>query len=252
MSLAEIVLFGGTLEGRLLAQALAAKGLDALVCVATDYGESLLLSGPALRVQRGRLDRSAMAVLLAEERPRLVIDATHPYAKLASENIRAACEALGLRRLRLGRAALDSRGCLLFPEMAALVSWLEKQPGNIFSTLGAKEAGALARISGYQQRVWLRILPDPAGLAACLAAGFPAAHIICMQGPFSAALNAAMFREAKADILLSKESGAVGGYGEKRAAAELCNMTMALLARPKAEAGHSLDQLLQLIQEDAL
>ncbi len=250
--MAEIIVFGGTGEGRLISQALADKDLDTLVCVTTGYGESLLAPGPALRVQRGLLDGAAMAALLAREQPRLVIDATHPYAELASENIRAACEKLGVRRLCLEREALDSAGCLLFSDLPALVSWLDSQAGIIFSTLGAKEAAALAWVSDYQQRVWLRILPDPAGLTACLAAGFPAAHIICMQGPFSAACNAALFRESGADILLSKESGAAGGYEEKRAAAMAAGMTMALLARPATEAGLSLAAILQLIQEDAL
>ena len=50
-----LLLFGGTTEGRQLAQELA--GLwDVTVCVATEYGRELLPApGPGLHVQAGRL-----------------------------------------------------------------------------------------------------------------------------------------------------------------------------------------------------
>ena len=38
----------------------------------------------------------------------------------------------------------------------------------------------------------LRILPTAEGVGACLRAGFPASHLLCMQGPFSQALNEAL------------------------------------------------------------
>ena len=54
-----LLLFGGTTEGRQLAQELA--GLwDVTVCVATEYGRELLPApGPGLHVQAGRLTEEA-------------------------------------------------------------------------------------------------------------------------------------------------------------------------------------------------
>lgn len=248
----EIVLFGGTSEGRALCELLGKKRVSTLLCVATEYGEALLEPCDTLRVRAGRLDESEMEALLRAEKPRAVIDATHPYAAEVSENIRAACEKAGVKRLRLLREAMGSGGCAAFSRMEELVGWLDGRPGTVFSTLGAKEAAALAVVGGYRDRVWLRILPDAAGLSACLAAGFPARHIICMQGPFSKELNAAMFREAGADILLTKESGAAGGYPEKLEAARACGMLTAVLARPREEAGLTLDALIKLIEEGAV
>lgn len=248
----EIVLFGGTKEGRELGQLLGSKGIETLICVATEYGEALLDPGDTLRVRPGRLDQAAMVKLLAAEKPRLVIDATHAYAAEVSENIRAACEKTGVKRLCLLRESLASDGCVTFLRLEALIGWLNQRSGTIFSTLGAKEAAALTAIEGYKERVWLRILPDAAGISACLAAGFPARRIICMQGPFSQELNTAMFREAGADILLTKESGAAGGYPEKLAAARECGMTAAVLARPRQETGLTLAALVKLIEEGAL
>lgn len=265
--MSEIVLFGGTSEGRELCELLGKKRIETLMCVATEYGEALLPSFDTLRVHTGRLDKEAMENLLKAEKPRLVIDATHPYAAAVSDNICAACEKAGIKRLRLFRETPDGGrrtafpldgGCVTFPRMETfpcmkdLIGWLNKRRGTVFSTLGAKEAVALAAAEGSKERVWLRILPDAAGLSACLAAGFSAQRIICMQGPFSKELNAAMFREAGADILLTKESGTAGGYLEKLEAARECGMTAAVLARPREENGLTLSALMKLIEEDAL
>lgn len=248
----ELILFGGTTEGRALCERLDKKRVEALVCVATEYGEALLPRSDTIRVRTGRLAQPEMVSLFEVERPRLVIDATHPYAAEASGNIRAACEEAGIRHIRLVREAVTDSGCVLFSGLDELTAWLNRQCGTVFSTLGAKEAAALTAVTGYRERVWLRILPDVAGLAACLEAGFPARHLICMQGPFSRELNAAMFREAEADILLTKESGAAGGYPEKMEAARECGMTVAALARPKAENGFTLAQLTKQIEEGNL
>ncbi len=206
----EIILFGGTTEGRVLCELLGKKRIETLLCVATQYGEGLLEPSGRPRIHTGRLDQAAMENLLNAEKPRLVIDATHPYAAAVSDNIYAACEKAGVKRLRLLRESLAGNGCATFSCMEELIAWLNEGCGIIFSTLGTKEAAALTAVKDFQERVWLRILPDAAGLSACLGAGFPARRIICMQGPFSKELNAAMFCETRADILLTKESGAAG------------------------------------------
>lgn len=248
----EIVLFGGTTEGRELAELLQRRGIPALVCVATEYGEALLSPGGSLRVHTGRLDESAMRSLLLREAPRLVIDATHPYAACVSEQVRALCGELGLRRIRVKREALAEGDCVCFPDLDGLIPWLNQTEGTVFSTLGAKEASLLARAEGFAERIWLRILPLEESLRIVREAGFPAKRLICMQGPFSQELNEAMFRAADARILLTKDSGAAGGFAEKLAAARACGMTVALIARPADDDGTPLCEIRARIEENAL
>jgi precorrin-6x reductase len=250
--LTEIVLFGGTTEGRAIGELLCKKGVSTLLCVATDYGRALLNPTQTLRVHTGRLDKPAMEALFQRERPRLVIDATHPYANIVSGNISAACEKSGVLCLRVLRENSAGKGCATFFDIGEMVGWINDRPGVVFSALGAKEAVALTAVVGYRERVWLRILPDSAGLLSCLAAGFPARHIICMQGPFSKELNAAMFRETRANILLTKESGKAGGYSEKLLAARACNVATAVLTRPRRETGLTLTELMKRLEEGAL
>ena len=96
----KILIFGGTTEGRTVAERLLAEGLPCTVCVATQYGEEVLHPHPLMNVHTGRMDRVAMTQMMLEGNFSCVIDATHPHAQLVSQEIRAACEQTGLPYLR--------------------------------------------------------------------------------------------------------------------------------------------------------
>lgn len=249
--MAEILLFGGTTEGRELAELLGNQNRSVLVSVATEYGESLLPAEDPVSVLTGRLDRVSMEELMIREHPRIVIDATHPYAVEVSRTIRSVCKALALPCWRVRRETRTPDGCLSFASMEDLTAWLNETTGVIFSTLGAKEAAALGKVTGAKERLWLRILPLEESLHLARKAGIPAKHIICMQGPFSQELNEALFQAAGASILLTKESGRAGGFEEKLRAARACGMTVALLTRPQEE-GLSLEEIKTRIKEGIL
>lgn len=239
--MADLILFAGTTEGRELAELARGLGIKTVACVATDYGESLIEEGGSLSVNMGRLGEEAMKDLIRAEAPRLVLDATHPYADIVSRTIVSACKATGARYGRVQREAESHEGCLEFPDLAALAEHLDKTPGVVFSSLGTKEAAGLSGVSGAAERIWLRVLPSVDGLKMCLSAGFPAKHIICMQGPFSADLNEAMFEAVGAKILLTKDTGSAGGFPEKLEAARRCGMQVFVIKRPQDIPGESLD-----------
>ena len=188
-----IFLFGGTTEGRKIAEAIVevnrewAAHEDAAACavhessglpiaaevyVTTAYGASLLPAGPGIRVHVGRLDAEEMTALFEaarqatgftsdetarqqlkpmpgdtngelekSESPKsagqcrqaercqlsgqlLVIDATHPYAAVVSENILTACAAAGVRCIRVEREDSGAGGKASASEGAAF-HWVE-------------------------------------------------------------------------------------------------------------------------------
>lgn len=90
----KVLLFGGTGEGRALAEWMVARGIPHTVCVATEYGETLLPAGAEAHV--GRMDSGEMEALMRAGGYSLAVDATHPYAVEVTEHIRAAAEAAGL------------------------------------------------------------------------------------------------------------------------------------------------------------
>ena len=56
----KILLFGGTTEGRVLAQRLSRAGVEVVLSVATGYGAALAPEGPGLRVIAGRMEEGEM------------------------------------------------------------------------------------------------------------------------------------------------------------------------------------------------
>ena len=238
--MAELVIFAGTTEGRELSELAKELNIHTVCCVATDYGEELMEAGGSLRVHAGRLGPAEMAALIRQEDPVLVLNATHPYADVATDSIDLACKEAGAKCRRVLREKQPHTGCVEFETLSDMAEYINTHEGGVFSSLGAKEAAALADIEGAEDRVWLRILPSEDGLRSCIAAGIPAKHIICMQGPFSEELNAAMFRTSGAKYLLTKDTGRTGGFADKVNAAQKCGMTVLLLKRPQADTGEGM------------
>lgn len=63
-----------------------------------------------------------------------------------------------------------------------------------------------------------------------------------MQGPFSAELNVAMFRQYKARFVVTKDSGKPGGFAEKQEAARMAGARLIVVGRPP-ETGDSLQSV---------
>ncbi len=233
-----LLLFGGTAEGRALAEWLLAQKIACTVCVATEYGETLLPQG--LDVRTGRLDRAGMAALMRD--CTLVVDATHPYAAVATETIRAAAAETGAPLLRLLRRSDAEDGCIKAKTMGEAADLLETLPGNVLLTTGSKELDRFAR-PGLVERCYPRVLPMPGSLERCLTLGYPPAHIICMQGPFSKALNVALLKQYDVKTLVTKDTGGYGGFREKAEAAKEAGCALLVVERPTSETGLSLEEI---------
>ena len=245
----KILLFGGTGEGRELAEWMLSQGLDATVCVATEYGETLLPDGAQVHV--GRLDAGTMESLMAGGYT-LVIDATHPYAVEVTKNIRAAAQAAGLPCLRLLRQSDREDGCQKAADMAAAADLLEGLPGKVLLTTGSKELDAFAR-PGLRERCCPRVLPMADSLERCLALGFPPKNIICMQGPFTKEMNLATLRQFHVRTLVTKDTGGYGGFRAKADAAREAGCDLVVVERPQTEEGLTLEEVqLRLLGEERI
>ena len=88
----KILIYAGTTEGRRLAEFLVKREVSVHVCVATEYGESLLPEGSNITTTHERMDENQMIEFINEYHPSYVVDATHPYAAEVTMNIRTACE----------------------------------------------------------------------------------------------------------------------------------------------------------------
>ena len=240
----KLLIFGGTTEGRILAQRAGELGVEVTVSVATELGAEELAGLDGARVLTGRLDRPRMEALLPGFD--LCVDATHPYAKLATATIRAACESMGTPLLRLLRPASRTEGTIPVSSCRAAAEFLADRPGNVLLATGAKELPAFGTLD--KNRLYVRVLPTHEGLSACERLGLPHSHTLALQGPFSQKLNEAMLEQYQIAWLVTKDSGRAGGLGEKLSAARAVGAQTLLVERPPDE-GESLETILEKIKE---
>ncbi|MDD3338118.1 MAG: precorrin-6A reductase [Lachnospiraceae bacterium] len=247
----KVLIFAGTIEGRIMAQALAGAGVQTHVCVATEYGESLLEKSTSMTISHERLNVEEMVQLMEQMRPELIIDATHPYAVEVTKNIKEAGAQSGISYVRLLRSSQSAEDAVYVASVEEAVEHLQGTTGNVFVTTGSKELAKFTALVDYKERVYARVLSIPGVVESCADLGFEGAHLICMQGPFSRELNEAMLRQVNASYLVTKESGAAGGFFEKCQAAEQCGAKLVVIGRPQEESGISLEECLELCKLDA-
>lgn len=247
----KVLVFAGTTEGREFFASALRRGFGAAASVATQYGADELSGAIAAEdseraeIRVGRLDEAQMCSFLRTHDFCAVVDATHPYAAEASANIFCACEREKIPYFRLKRNICFSCAHVLphsreFLSIDELCNFLANtnEPcyaeGNIFISTGSKNLECFLKIPDFFSRAWVRVLPSAESIEKCVKAGIPRKRIIAMQGPFSADLNEAFFRECGIKILVTKESGAEGGFSEKLAAAKKCGIIV-LMIKPPAE-----------------
>ena len=156
-----------------------------------------------------------------------MIDATHPFAKIVSENIRESLQNRGIPYVRLERrldAEEDFGKEEVFADSQAVCQALLARQGNILLTTGSKELHIFCRDERLRKRLIVRVLPGMESLSLCYENGLEGNQIIAMQGPFSEEINTAIYRQYDIQHMVTKESGSIGGMAEKLSAARKMGM----------------------------
>lgn len=237
-----ILIFGGTADSHPLLEWLLKFEIQAILCVTSDYAKALLSREEKLEIRVGRLNAVQMAALMKDGQFDCVIDATHPYAREATHNILAAAQQSEIAYFRLLRPSSDEQGCVTVASMAQAAALLSQSTGRVLIATGSKELAEFTRVTNFAQRCYPRVLPTVEAIEHCTSLGFLQSHIIAMQGPFSEALNTALFEQLDIATLVTKDGGAAGGFPEKLAAASACNVETILVRRPE-DSGDTLEQL---------
>lgn len=263
--MSDVIIFGGTTEGRRLAEFCGEHKIQTVVCVVSEYGEMLVPERPSVRVIRRALEKDEMEALFVAEKPSLVLDATHPYARVVTENVTQVCQKMGIVWYRvLRKSELETKeqksvmavvgtvtnvdSIVTVDSVDQAVEWLKSHEGTVLVTTGSKELVKYTAIPDYKERIFARILPDSQALLNSETLGFPRNHMIAMQGPFSLEMNIATMRMTGANYLVTKESGHAGGFLDKIHAAEAVGATALVIGRPLKETGISLEEACQYLE----
>ena len=246
------LIFAGTVEGRELAEYIADKKSDtiATICTATEYGGELLPKSKNLNIISKRLNENDIENLIKNDNFDAVIDATHPYAVIVSENIKEACNNLNISYYRIVRSEQEYdeyKNVLHFSSIDEALAFLKSTEGNILLTTGSKELHKFCELENYKDRVYARIIPNPDMTKHCFDLGFQGRHLMCMQGPFSEEINIALIHQFDIKYMVTKSSGKAGGFTEKLNACLKTNTKLLVIDRPYLENGFTLNEILDII-----
>lgn len=244
-----ILLIGGTGETGFLADALISEGFKVVVSTATDMPMDLV-DHPYLFRRSGPLDSESLCRLVEERGIRAIVDATHPYASVIKTFAKQGADELGIPYLRWSRppALSDSEDLLRADshEAAAKIAFSYGQP--VLITTGSRNLEPYAVQSrGTGIKLVARVLDHPDSLAACIKAGIPDENVIAGKGPFSVEENLQAIRTFGIGVLVTKDSGDIGGVPAKIEAARLENCRVIVVTRPESESEDGYDNLGELI-----
>lgn len=236
----DVLLLGGTTEGVQLSEKFQKERIPTLVSVTTGYGKSQIRNRfppePShVRIRVGPLDKDAFHVLLNQEDPRVIVDATHPYATRISEMAHTAAEERNLPYFHLTRPVIPLPGdshIHVVDDLSSAVRTANQIGGQIFSTTGSRSLPDIPEDISLENLV-VRTIPQEKSLKICRDIGLTGDQIICMQGPFSKELNRALFRAYNISCVISKRSGKAGGVPEKYEATRDLGLHFIVIERPE-------------------
>ncbi len=232
-----IFVAAGTQDGRELVGLLLGKGYEVTASVVSHYGEQLLAAsaGKKLIINEKPLDEAALAAYIREHDIRCFVDASHPYAVHVSQNAMVACRSCHVPYIRYERSLTE----LTYEKIQVVHSYEEAASSaaacgkRVFLTTGSRNLQKFTEAKVLRDAVLTaRVLPTAEVIVLCEDLGLQPKQIVAMQGPFSAALNRELFRKYKADVIVTKNSGSIGGTDTKIMAAEELGLPVIVIDRP--------------------
>jgi precorrin-6A/cobalt-precorrin-6A reductase len=231
----QIWIIGGTSESVMVAQAIAEKNFSCIVTVTTADAVKLYPFLPNLRIRVGQLKEFQIHEFIQQEKIIAIIDASHPYAIAISETVIQITQALQIPYLRYERAALSlNKNITELENFEMLLAGHYLTNQRVLLTVGYK---ILPRFKIWQSQAVLfaRILPSLESLKVALESGFTSDRLIGIRPPISLDLEKALWQQWNISLVISKASGQAGGEEIKQRVAELLEIPLMIIARPKVD-----------------
>ncbi|WP_077368948.1 precorrin-6A reductase [Anaerosalibacter sp. Marseille-P3206] len=241
-----IWIIGGTSEARKLVTRL--DDIDDFVVTSATEGSREFIKSDRMIV--GRMNKVEMLHFVEEHKISLIVDLTHPYAKIVSANAKEVSKIKNIRYIRYERAKSKiSSDAVYLDSLEECIEYLKNIKGTVFFTTGSKNIVDFEKIRGENRYIY-RVLPALDSIEECKKNNVKMKDIVAVLGPFSYKLNKAMFSEYKSNYVVMKDSGKGGGTEEKiRACVEL-GITAIVIGREMCEGIDDLDVIENIIREE--
>lgn len=244
-----ILLLGGTTEAIEIATALADRKLKVLVSNATDY--TLDVNADAnIELRTGPLDEQQLAELILQKNISAIVDATHPYAEQITAIAQVVAEKQNIKYFRFQRAQtqFDYENTYLAKDHGEAAAKVFSYGCPVLLTIGSRNLACYA--AGESGKLFVRVLPVAESLDKCAELGIIDEHVIAAKGPFGIEDNVAVIKKHGIGVIVTKDSGVVGGVPEKIEAAKQQNCKVVVVGRPEVvceNCFYSVDELVDSV-----
>ena len=230
-----LLVLAGTKDGRDIAEGLCSRGHEVIATTVTKYGADLFEEG--VHVHTGPLNPANFRSLMECRRIEALVDATHPFAQDISRLAIEVCADLEINYIRFEREKSpgDHYSNVIKAEDWSEAAGILQGYDDIFLTIGSRNLKAFSHLLKMRKRVIARVLPLSSVIKHCESLGLCPDNIIAMRGPFSVEMNLVMFEETGAKIVVTKDSGSVGGVPEKIEAARALGIPVIIVERPRVD-----------------
>lgn len=238
----KIFLLGGTKDSINIIQHIK-KNYESyiLTTTTTEYGAKLAMEGGSDETIARPLPKDEIIEIIKEKGFDILIDGTHPFASHITQTSTGIAHELKMPYIRFERPTTNLENIetshihyvTSFDEAGKLIK-SEFPNGNVLHFAGANTMEEILKYVSVD-RFYPRILKVESSIKKCEKLGIDPSHIIPMKGAASIEENIDLMEKYDASVMITKESGEVGGVIEKIEAANKSNVAVVMIQRPEID-----------------
>ena len=236
----KVILLGGTKDSTNIISHLK-KNYDVfiLTTTTTEYGARLAQEAGSDETIARPLLKDEIISIIKENEFDILIDATHPFAEHITQTSASIAKELEMPYIRFERPItnlenIDTshiRYVKSFDDAGKLIE-NEFVKGNVLHFAGANTMADIVKYVSVE-RFYPRILKVESSIKKCEELGVDSSHIIPMTGAATLEENIDLIEKYDASVMITKESGEIGGVFEKIQAANIKDIAVIMIQRPE-------------------
>ena len=238
----KILLLGGTKDStNIIEHIKETHDYHILTTTTTEYGAELARKAGSDEVIARPLPKDEIIEIIKREKFDVLIDATHPFAKHITQTSAGIANELKMPYIRFERPTTNLENMDTshihyadsFDEAGKLIKSKFSQ-GNVLHFAGANTMEDILKYVS-PERFYPRILKVESSIKKCERLNISPDHIISMNGAASTQENITLIEKYDACVMITKESGEIGGVIDKIQAANEKNIAVVMIQRPEID-----------------
>lgn len=204
-----VMVMAGTKDAANIIKRLSSTGkFNILATTTTSYGADIAKAAGADEIISKGLTLEELVEVIKTNDITILIDATHPFAAIATHNAVKSSNMTRIKYLRFERPLEDFKENDLIHEVSsfeeAALKAKKLTKGRVLHLAGVSTLKTIIEKID-SSRLFARLLPSVDSIQKCIDMGLKQENIIAMQGVFSKKFNKTLFEEYDISLIITKE-----------------------------------------------